>query len=93
MSMYREEANKYKSKRIGQTDAKVVAPKGRKKKVHKPWCVTIHWSATPSWGPSTYYFAKEEYARSYVRKYDKWHSVKAVLSFEGKEIPHGQSTT
>ena len=30
MSDYRDEVSHYKAKRIGQVDAKVVAPKGRK---------------------------------------------------------------
>ena len=67
---YREEINKYKAKKIGQTDAKVIAPKGKKKKVSKPWSVTTEWNNdTPfKWKPHTTHFEKEHDARAYLRK-------------------------
>ena len=86
MSDYRERANAYKAKRIGQVDAKVVAPKGRKKKVDKPWCVTITYHCFPHWKPWAHHFAKEHDARAFYRKLhdNKWSS--AVLTFNGERI-------
>ena len=68
MSDYRDEVSHYKAKRIGQVDAKVVAPKGRKKKVDKPWCVTLVSKYFPQWGPWKHDFAKEHDARAFYRK-------------------------
>jgi hypothetical protein len=73
MSDYREEINKYKAKRTGQTDAKVVAPKGRKKKAPKPWAVLYTFffrglSSKLDAKPFRHEFAKEEDAR---HEYDK----------------------
>lgn len=73
MSDYREEANKYKAKRIGQTDAKVVAPKGRKPKVPKPWAVLYIYNFKGLSGllgakPHRHEFAKEADARHEYNK-------------------------
>lgn len=68
--MYREEVNKYKAKRLGQTDAKVVAPKGKKRKVDKPWVVWIKVASDSQfkWKPWKHEFAKEHDARAFLRK-------------------------
>jgi hypothetical protein len=86
MSEYREEVNEYKAKRIGQVDAKVVAPKGRKKKVDKPWCVTITYHMFPKWRPRTHHFTKEHDARAFYRKQSDNKYVSAVLTFNGERI-------
>lgn len=44
MTSYRAEITEYKAKRIGQVDAKVVAPKGRKKNVAKAWVLYFRYS-------------------------------------------------
>jgi hypothetical protein len=84
MSDYRERANEYKAKRIGQVDAKVVAPKGRKKKVDKPWCVTLTYQSFPQWKPWAHYFAKEHDARAFYRKQQNSRYCTAVLTFNGE---------
>lgn len=89
MSSYREEVNKYKAKRTGQTDAKVVAPKGKKKKVDKPWCVVTEYSDKFgfNWKPWRNYFEKEHDARAYLRKesnYGKWSTV--WLEYNGEKV-------
>ena len=86
MSMYRDEVNKYKAKRIGQIDAKVVAPKGRKKNVEKPWCVVVQWDSFPSWGPMQNRFAKEHDARNYYRKQKQGSWKTCQLEFNGEVI-------
>lgn len=70
MSDYKDEVNKYKAKRIGQTDAKVVAPKGRKRKVDKPWVVWLKSEKERrfEWEPWKHEFAKEHDARAFLRK-------------------------
>ena len=89
MSSYREEVNKYKAKRTGQTDAKVVAPKGTKKKVDKPWCVVTHYTRQDfsRWKPWRKYFEKEHDARAYLRKesnYGKWKTL--WLEYNGEKV-------
>jgi hypothetical protein len=91
MSMYREEVNKYKAKRIGQTDAKVVAPKGRKKNVAKPWVVWLQLSKTSSlgalskWKPWKHEFAKEHDARAFLRKSERiWRE--SWLEYNGEKV-------
>lgn len=85
MSMYREEVNKYKAKRIGQTDAKVVAPKGLKKKVAKPWVVVVKWHYS-GWTPSNFKFAKEQDARSYLRKMQLSNWKDCHLEYNGEKV-------
>ena len=84
MSNYRDEVSIYKAKRIGQTDAKVVAPKGRKKKVDKPWCVVVAYEGFPSWGPTRTEFQHEHDARSFLRKESSWKYRTAYLEHNGK---------
>jgi hypothetical protein len=90
MSDYREEVNKYKSKRLGQTDAKVVAPKGRKKKVDKPWCVVVFTSwgneGNSEWKPWRNLFAKEHDARAYLRKQTQYKWTTCYLEFNGEKV-------
>lgn len=88
MSMYREELNKYKSKRIGQTDAKVVAPKGRKKKVAKPWCVVFIWNNQDlfKWKPTRTEFKNEHDARAYLRKQSLYKWATVWLELNGEKI-------
>ena len=87
MTSYREEVNKYKAKRTGQTDAKVVAPKGRKKKVDKPWTVWLK-SAPESrfkWEPWKHEFAKEHDARAFLRKSQQlWKA--SWLEYKGEKV-------
>lgn len=73
MSDYKEEANKYKAKRIGQIDAKVVAPVGRKPKVPKPWALVYIYnfkglSSRLNAKPHRREFAREEDARHEYNK-------------------------
>jgi hypothetical protein len=88
--MYREEVNKYKAKRIGQTDAKVVAPKGKKRKVHKPWCVVMVWNHTNSttsiWKPTRTEFEKEHDARAYLRKQSLYRWATVWLEHKGEKL-------
>lgn len=85
MSMYREELNKYKAKRVGIVDAKVVAPKGRKKKVTKPWTVVIRWHY-PSWSDTHYHFEKEHDARKYLHKQRQRNYSECWLEQEGVKV-------
>ena len=88
MSMYREEINKYKAKREGIVDAKVVAPKGRKKKVDKPWCVVTtheHFFGI-KWKPWRNYFKNEHDARSYLRKEVGWKFKTVWLEYNGERV-------
>lgn len=89
MSDYKAESNKYKAKRTGQIDAKVVAPKGRKKKVDKPWCVVTHydftWARTDK--PYRNYFQHEHDARAFLRKEQGWKFKRVHLEHNGKEVP------
>lgn len=87
MSMYREEVNKYKAKRLGQTDAKVVAPKGKKKKVAKPWVVwfALGEGSTLKWKPWKHEFAKEHDARSFLRKSKQWWR-ESWLEYNGEKV-------
>lgn len=91
MSMYREELNKYKAKRIGQTDAKVVAPKGRKKKVAKPWVVWLKLSTSSTfgvlreWKPWKHEFQHEHDARKFLRKSERiWRE--SWLEYNGEKV-------
>ena len=84
MSNYREEVNKYKAKRVGVIDAKVVAPKGKKKNVVKPWLVEVDYPQWPQWGPHRSFFEKEHDARAYARKQYKGVIVK--LYYNGTEV-------
>ena len=87
MSDYRDEVNKYKAKRIGQTDAKVVAPKGRKKKVAKPWTVWLKSApeARFKWEPWKHEFQHEHDARSFLRKSQQlWKA--SWLEFNGEKV-------
>ena len=85
MSDYREMTNIYKAKRTGQIDAKVVKPKGKKRKTDKPWCVVIDWGAP--WRARKHYFTKEEDARKYSRKYDaRYGPVKTTLLHNEVEV-------
>jgi hypothetical protein len=86
MSDYKDELNKYKAKRTGIVDAKVVAPKGKKKKVDKPWCVVTVWGSFPQWGPSRAHFEKEHDARAYLRKQRLFKTTTASLFFNGEEV-------
>lgn len=86
MSMYREEINKYKAKRIGQTDAKVVAPKGRKKKVDKPWVVWVKFSIDPKWKPWKHEFQHEHDARSYIAKMQRSWAKDSWLEYNGEKV-------
>lgn len=88
MSMYREEVNKYKAKRLGQTDAKVVAPKGKKKKVAKPWSVLISWGNEDNykWKPWRTYFEKEHDARAYLRKQMLYKWKTCYLEYNGEKV-------
>lgn len=87
MSMYREELNKYKAKRLGQTDAKVVAPKGRKKKVDKPWVVWLKsdLGIAFKWEPWKHEFAKEHDARAFLRKSKQWWR-ESWLEYNGEKV-------
>lgn len=87
MSDYRDELNKYKAKRIGQTDAKVVAPVGRKKKVAKPWVVWLlsDTAVRFKWEPWKHEFAKEHDARAFLRKsLQLWKG--SWLEYNGKKV-------
>ena len=68
MSSYREQSNEYKAKRAGIVDAKIIAPKGRKKKIEKPWVVWLKFSVNPAWKPWKHEFQHEHDARSFLRK-------------------------
>ena len=86
MSDYREQVNTYKAKRTGQTDAKVVAPKGRKKKVDKPWCVVVTYTAFTSWGPRRTEFQHEHDARAFMRKESQWKHTAVQLEYNGEKV-------
>lgn len=88
MSDYREEVSKYKAKVIGQVDAKVVAPKGRKKKVFKPWCVVTEYGSRLqfNWKPWRHYFEHEHDARNYLRKQQGWKHVTVWLEHRGEKV-------
>ena len=86
MSDYRERANAYKAKRIGQVDAKVVAPKGRKKKVDKPWCVWVKFTIEPKWEPMKHEFQHEHDARAYLTKMQRSWAKDAWLEFKGEKV-------
>jgi hypothetical protein len=89
MTSYREEINKYKAKREGIVDAKVVAPKGRKKKVDKPWVVYIkyHTPLFSKYEPYINKFEHEHDARSYLRKESGFSSWKTVwLEYNGEKV-------
>ena len=86
MSDYRERTNQYKAKLIGQIDAKVVAPKGRKKQVAKPWCVVVAYPRWPTWGPNRNEFQHEHDARSFLRKEGAWDSKIVWLEYNGEKV-------
>jgi hypothetical protein len=83
MSDYREEVNKYKAKRIGQTDAKVVAPKGKKKNVDKPWVVWAKFSVNTDWKPWKHEFQHEHDARAYLAKMQRSWAKDSWLEHNG----------
>ena len=64
MSDYREGVNKYKAKRTGQVDAKVVAPKGQRKRQPTPWAVVYSYSISIIGDNS------KPYRREYVKEAD-----------------------
>ena len=84
MSDYREETNKYKAKRTGIVDAKVVAPKGKKKKVAKPWVVWVKYF--PNWKPSQYKFQHEHDARTYLAKLHRSWAKESWLEHNGERV-------
>ena len=90
MSLYREEVNKYKAKRIGQTDAKVVAPKGRKSKVPKPWALVYIYNFSGVSGlldtkVFRHEFAKEADARHEYEKHKRQGWYKDVwIEYKGE---------
>ena len=86
MTSYREEINKYKAKRIGQTDAKVVAPKGKKKKVAKPWVVWVKFSVDKSWKPWKHEFQHEHDARAYLEKMHRSWAKGSWLEYNGEKV-------
>lgn len=88
MSMYREELNKYKAKRTGIVDAKVVAPKGKKKKVDKPWVVVVQWTddSPIKWSPIRSAFVKEHDARAYLRKQSLYKWRACYLEYNGEKV-------
>ena len=88
MSMYREEVNKYKAKRLGQTDAKVVAPKGRKKKVDKPWVVWVQYTLPPfsEWKPRANSFQHEHDARKFLNKRSDARWQTRWLEYNGEKV-------
>lgn len=86
MSSYREEANKYKAKRAGIVDAKVVAPKGKKKKIDKPWVVWVKFIVNPQWKPWKHEFAKEHDARAYLAKLQRSWARESWLEHNGEKV-------
>ena len=86
MSDYRDEVSHYKAKRIGQTDAKVVAPKGRKKKVDKPWVVWVKFTVNPKWKPWKHEFQHEHDARAYLSKMQRSWAQGAWLEYNGEKV-------
>lgn len=86
MGTYREMANKYKAKREGIVDAKVVAPKGKKKKVAKPWVVWVKFSINSKWNPWKHEFAKEHDARAYFAKMQRSWAKDAWLEHNGEKV-------
>ena len=86
MSDYREELNKYKAKRTGVVDAKVVAPKGRKKKVDKPWVVWVKFSIDSKWKPWKHEFQHEHDARAYLTKMHRSWAKDSWLEFNGEKV-------
>jgi hypothetical protein len=86
MSDYREGVNKYKAKREGIVDAKVVAPKGKKKKVAKPWVVWLKFSAHPQWKPWKHEFQHEHDARAYFAKMQRSWAKDAWLEHNGEKV-------
>jgi len=91
MGTYREETNEYKAKRAGIVDAKVVAPKGRKKKVSKPWVVVMVWNHKSQqdlfkWAPTKTRFEKEHDARSYLRKQSLYSWATVWLEHNGEKV-------
>lgn len=88
MSDYKEEVNKYKAKRLGVVDAKVVAPKGKKKKVDKPWSVLISWGNEDNykWKPWRTFFEKEHDARAYLRKQMLYKWKACYLEYNGEKV-------
>lgn len=85
MSMYREELNKYKAKRAGIVDAKVVAPKG-KKKVAKPWVVWVKFSIDSKWKPWKHEFQHEHDARAYLAKMHRSWAKDSWLEHNGEKV-------
>lgn len=87
-STYREEINKYKSKRLGQTDAKVIAPVGRKKKVSKPWTVYVQYTHSPfsKWEPYANHFQHEHDARKFLNKHKDSTWQTRWLEYNGEKV-------
>lgn len=86
MGHYGEEGVRYKAKLTGQLDARVVAPKGRKKKVAKPWCVALRYIGS-SWSPERVYrsyYVREEDARKQHAKIGRSSYAETWLEYEGK---------
>jgi hypothetical protein len=86
MSDYRHEVSHYKAKVIGQVDAKVVAPKGRKKKVDKPWRVVVVYHSFPAWGPVRHEFQHEHDARSFLRKEQGSKFKNVHMEYNGEKL-------
>jgi len=88
MSDYREGVNKYKAKREGIVDAKVVAPKGKKKKVNKPWVVwlALGEGSTLKWKPWKHEFQHEHDARAYFAKMQRSWAKDAWLEHNGEKV-------
>ena len=88
MNSYREEINKYKAKREGIVDAKVVAPKGKKKQVAKPWVVYVSYTIPPfdKHKPYVNKFEHEHDARKYLRKYATGTWRNCWLEYNGEKV-------
>lgn len=88
MSMYREEVNKYKAKRIGQVDAKVSSVKNKQKKVVKPWAVYVQYNLPPfsAWKPRANKFAHEHDARKFLNKHSNSQWQTRWLEYNGEKV-------
>lgn len=92
MSSYREQSNEYKAKRAGIVDAKIVAPKGRKKKLAKPWVVWIKFSINSAWKPWKHEFQHEHDARVYLAKMQRSYARDSWLEHNGKKIENDSNS-
>jgi len=86
MGTYREMANKYKAKREGIVDAKVVAPKGKKKNISKPWVVWVKFSIDSKWKPWKHEFQHEHDARAYLSKMHRSWAKDSWLEHNGEKV-------